>query len=40
MMMNSPHDAQNPHTQNYNYYMYFQNSAAMHGNGISTGANL
>lgn len=41
-MMNS-HDAQNsPHTQNYNYYMYFQNTATMHGNshGISTGANL
>lgn len=40
-MMNS-HDAQNPHSQNYNYYMYFQNTAAMHGNShsISTGANL
>lgn len=37
-MMNS-HEAQNSHSQNYNYYMYFQNTA-MHGNGISTGANL
>lgn len=40
-MMN-PHDTtQNSHSQNYNYYMYFQNPA-MHGggNGIPTGANL
>jgi hypothetical protein len=40
-MMNSHDTTQNSHTQNYNYYMYFQNTA-MHGggNGIPTGANL
>lgn len=36
-MMNSHDPSQN--SQNYNYYMYFQ-SPGMHGNGISTGANL
>ncbi|XP_070493771.1 paired box protein Pax-1 [Chironomus tepperi] len=40
-MMNTHDTSQNSHTQNYNYYMYFQNTA-MHGggNGIPTGANL